>query len=310
MSREVALTCAVTGAGDTTAKHRGVPVTPTQIAAACLEAARAGASAVHVHVRDPVTGKGARDPALYREVVARVRDSGVDIVLNLTCGMGGALVLDPNDPSRMIEGTDLAPPRERMRHVEELLPEICTIDCGSMNFGNDVVVNRTSDLEVMAAVAQGLGVAPELEVFDLGQIALARRLIDKGLVDGTPLFQLCLGIDGGAPASPETMMAMRNALPQGAEWSAFGISRQEFPMLAQAALLGGSCRVGLEDNLWLERGRLASNGELVEKARRILELLDIGVLSPQAMRDRLGLVPPERRVRRTDTRVRTARQVS
>ncbi len=283
------LTCAVTGAGDTVAKHRGVPVTPAQIAAACVEAAEAGASAVHVHVRDPATGKGARDPALYREVVGRVRDSGTDVVLNLTCGMGGMLVLHADEPSRMVEGTDLAPPLERMVHVDELLPELCTLDCGSMNFGADVVVNRTRDLMTMARHAQRLGVKPELEVFDIGQILIARQLIDAGLIDGRPLFQLCLGIDGGAPATTEAMAALKQQLPANADWAAFGISRHEFPMVAQAAILGGNCRVGLEDNLWLERGRLASNGELVDKARRILELIGVGVLTPAETRQQLGL---------------------
>jgi uncharacterized protein (DUF849 family) len=290
MNRKIMLTCAVTGAGATTKKHPGVPVTPAQIAAACLEAARAGASAVHVHVRNTETGEGGRDPAHFREVVARIRESGVDIVLNLTCGMGGRLLLDEDDPSVMIDGTDLARPAERMEHVKELLPEICTIDCGSMNFGREVVINRVGDLERMAKVAQELGVKPELEVFDYGQIGIARHLIDSGLVDGAPLFQLCLGIAGGTPATTEAMLALRNALPPGAHWGAFGISRSEFPMVAQAAILGGNVRVGLEDNLYLAAGRLASNGELVEKALRILELLDVSVMTPAEARVAFGLV--------------------
>jgi uncharacterized protein (DUF849 family) len=284
------LTCAVTGAGATTKKHPGVPVTPVQIAAACIEAAHAGASAVHIHVRDPATGQGGRDPAHYREVVARIRDSGVDIVLNLTCGMGGMLILDDENPAVMAAGTDLAPAAERMVHVTELLPEICTLDCGSMNFGRDVVINRVVDLERMARIAQKLGVKPELEVFDFGQIGIARHLIDSGLVDGTPLFQLCLGIAGGTPATPEAMLALRDALPAGAQWGAFGISKSEFPMVAQAALLGGNVRVGLEDNLYLEPGRLATNGELVEKATRILALLGISVMTPAETRTKLNLV--------------------
>jgi uncharacterized protein (DUF849 family) len=289
MTRKLMLTCAVTGAGATTKKHPGVPVTPPQIAAACLEAARAGASVVHIHVRDPATGEGGRNPAHFREVVARIRDSGVDIVLNLTCGMGGRLILDEENPSLMAAGTDMAPPLERMEHVRELLPEICTIDCGSMNFGREVVVNRVSDLERMARFAQQLGVKPELEVFDYGQVGIARHLVDSGLVDGTPLFQLCLGIAGGTPATPEAMMALRAALPPGAHWGAFGISKSEFPMVAQAAILGGNVRVGLEDNLYLEAGRLASNGELVEKALKILALLDFDVMTPAETRTALGL---------------------
>ncbi len=290
MKREkVILTCAVTGAGDTVGKHAGVPVTPLQVAAACVEAAKAGAAVAHVHVRDPGTGQGSRDPALFREVVARVRDSGTDIVLNLTAGMGGQLLLDPDDPSRMIAGTDLATPAERMRHVEELLPELCTLDCGSMNFGDAVVVNRVRDLERMAAIAQRVGVKPELEVFDLGQIEIAKHLIAAGLVSGRPLFQLCLGISWGAPATPEALAAMRAALPPDADWAAFAISRNEFPMVAQAALLGGNCRVGLEDNLYLGKGRLATNGQLVERAVTILESIGIGVMTPVEARAQLGL---------------------
>jgi uncharacterized protein (DUF849 family) len=289
MTRKVMLTCAVTGAGSTTKKHPGVPVTPAQIAAASIEAARAGASTVHIHVRDPATGEGGRDPAHFREVVARIRDSGVDMVLNLTCGMGGRLVLDEEDPSVMAAGTDLAPPLERMEHVRELLPEMCTLDCGSMNFGREVAINRVGDLERMARFAQRLGVKPELEVFDYGQVGIARQLIDGGLVDGTPLFQLCLGISGGSPATTEAMLALRAALPPGAQWSAFGISRAEFPMLAQAAILGGNVRVGLEDNLYLQAGRLASNGELVDKALKILTLLDVAVMTPAETRGALGL---------------------
>jgi uncharacterized protein (DUF849 family) len=289
MRDKVILTCAVTGAGDTVGKHPGVPVTPAQVAAACVEAAKAGAAIAHVHVRDPKTGKGARDPALFREVVARVRDSGTDIVLNLTAGMGGNLLLDPDEPSRMIAGTDLASAAERMRHVAELLPELCTLDCGSMNFGDAVVVNRVRDLERMAAIAKQVGVKPELEVFDFGQIEIARHLIAAGLVPGRPLFQLCLGISWGAPATTESMAAMKAALPPDADWAAFAISRNEFPMVAQAALLGGNCRVGLEDNLYLGKGRLATNGQLVERAVTILESIGVGVLTPAEARTQLGL---------------------
>ena len=289
MRDKVILTCAVTGAGDTVGKHPGVRVTPAQIAAACGEAARAGAAIAHVHVRDPSSGQGARDPALFREVVARVRDSGIDIILNLTAGMGGQLLLDPEDPSRMIEGTDLATATERMQHVKELLPELCTLDCGSMNFGDAVVVNRVRDLERMAAIAKRVGVKPELEVFDFGQIEIAKHLIAAGLVSGRPLFQLCLGISWGAPATTESMAAMKAALPADADWAAFAISRNEFPMVAQAALLGGNCRVGLEDNLYLGKGRLATNGELVERAVRILDAIGVGVMSPAEARTHLGL---------------------
>jgi uncharacterized protein (DUF849 family) len=218
-----------------------------------------------------------------------VRDSGTDIVLNLTAGMGGALNLHPDDPSVMIEGTDLATPEARMQHVVELLPEICTLDCGSMNFGHDVVVNRVRDLEKMAAIAQRLGVRPELEVFDLGQIEIAKHLIAAGLVSGRPLFQLCMGISWGAPATTEAMVSMKSALPPNADWAAFAISRMEFPWVAQAALLGGNCRVGLEDNLYLGKGQLASNGQLVERAVRILETIGFGVMTPAEARTHLEL---------------------
>jgi uncharacterized protein (DUF849 family) len=289
MNEEVIITCAVTGAGDSVGRSPHVPVTPTQIAAACIEAAEAGAAVVHVHVRNPETGKAARTVAYYEEVVGLVRESPVDVVLNLTCGMGGDLYLDPEDPSRIIEGTDLATPYERMEHVDRLRPEICTIDCGSMNFGDHVVINRTSDLEKMARYAQEWGVKPELEVFDMGQVGIASRLVRKGLVDGDPLFQFCLGIDGGAAASAESIMALKSMIPANAVWAAFGISVHEMPMVAQAVLLGGNVRVGLEDNLYLERGVLAKNGELVEKAARIVRDLGASVLTPADARRKLGL---------------------
>jgi uncharacterized protein (DUF849 family) len=203
--------------------------------------------------------------------------------------MGGDLYLDPEDPSRIIEGTDLATPYERMEHVDRLRPEICTIDCGSMNFGDHVVINRTSDLEKMARYAQEWGVKPELEVFDMGQVGIASRLVRKGLVDGDPLFQFCLGIDGGAAASAESIMALKSMIPANAVWAAFGISVHEMPMVAQAVLLGGNVRVGLEDNLYLERGVLAKNGQLVEKAARIVRDLGATVLSPADARRKLGL---------------------
>jgi len=289
MNEEVIITCAVTGAGDSVGRSPHVPVTPTQIAAACIEAAEAGAAVVHVHVRNPETGKAARTVAYYEEVVGLVRESPVDVVLNLTCGMGGDLYLDPEDPSRIIEGTDLATPYERMEHVDRLRPEICTIDCGSMNFGDHVVINRTSDLEKMARYAQEWGVKPELEVFDMGQVGIASRLVRKGLVDGDPLFQFCLGIDGGAAASAESIMALKSMIPSNAIWAAFGISVHEMPMVAQAVLLGGNVRVGLEDNLYLEKGVLAKNGELVEKAARIVRDLGATVLGPADARRKLGL---------------------
>jgi uncharacterized protein (DUF849 family) len=289
MNEEVIVTCAVTGAGDSVGRSPHVPVTPAQIAAACIEAAEAGAAIVHVHVRDPATGKAARTVAHYEEVVALVRQSGVDVVLNLTCGMGGDLYLDPDRPSEMVAGTDLATPYERMEHVDKLRPEICTIDCGSMNFGDHVVINRTGDLEKMARYAQEWGVKPELEVFDMGQVGTANRLIRKGLIDGDPMFQFCLGIEGGAAASAQSILALKSMIPDNALWAAFGISSHEMPMVAQAVLLGGNIRVGLEDNLYLERGVLATNGQLVEKAVRIVRDLGARTLTPAQARQKLGL---------------------
>ena len=289
MNHDVMITCAVTGAGDSTGRSPHVPVTPRQIADACIEAAEAGAAVVHIHVRDPATGKAARQVAYYEEVVEYVRSSSVDVVLNLTAGMGGDLYLDADDPSKIVAGTDLATPYQRMEHVHKLRPEMCTIDCGSMNFGDHVVVNRSADLEKMAQQALDWGVKPELEVFDMGQVNMACRLVAKGLVPGQPLFQFCLGIDGGAAASAESIFAMRSMLPAGAIWAAFGISQHEMPMVAQAVLLGGHVRVGLEDNLYLERGVLATNGQLVEKAARIVRDLGARTLTPAEARTMLGL---------------------
>jgi uncharacterized protein (DUF849 family) len=295
MNEEVIVTCAVTGAGDSVGRSPHVPVTPPQIAAACIEAAEAGAAIVHIHVRDPKTGKADRTVAYYEEVVGLVRESRTDVVLNLTCGMGGDLYLDADRPSQMVEGTDLATPYERMEHVDRLRPEICTIDCGSMNFGDHVVINRTADLEKMARYAQEWGVKPELEVFDMGQVGIATRMVRKGLIDGDPLFQFCLGIDGGAAASAQSILALKSMIPDNAVWAAFGISSHEMPMVAQAVLLGGNVRVGLEDNLYLEKGVLATNGQLVEKAVRIVRDLGARTLSPAEARQKLALKQPMRR---------------
>jgi uncharacterized protein (DUF849 family) len=290
MNSEVVLTCALTGAGDTVARSEHVPVSPEQIASAAIEAAECGASVVHVHVRDVETGKGGREPDNFREVVERIREARVDIVLNLTVGMGAQLVLPEEDPRNTGDETDLVPADIRFRHIEDLKPEICTLDCGTMNFGEDmVVINRLMDLRYMAKRAQVLGVKPELEVFDMGQMQHAVALVREGLIDDPPLFQFCLGIPSGAPASAEAMLAMKSMLPSGANWAAFGISRYEMPMVAQAMLLGGHCRVGLEDNLYLSKGVLATNGQLVAKAKRIIEELGGRVLSPEEARGKLGL---------------------
>jgi uncharacterized protein (DUF849 family) len=291
---EVFITCAITGAGDTTSRSDHVPVTPEQIAASAVDATRAGAAIVHIHVRDPETGRGSRDPALFRAVVERVREADVDVVLNLTAGMGGDLVLggaqSPLPPDA--EGTDMAGADERLAHVEELRPEICTLDMGSMNFaagGDYVMVNTPEMLRAMARRVQQLGVRPELEVFDTGHLVLVRELIDEGLIDDPPLIQLCMGIPYGAPDDPGTLLAMVARLPPGAVFSTFAIGRMQLPFAALAPLVGGNVRVGLEDNLYLQRGHLASNAELVERAVLLLEAMNVRVLGADEVRAKLAL---------------------
>jgi uncharacterized protein (DUF849 family) len=291
---EAFITCAVTGAGDTTGRSPLVPVTPVQIADAAIEAARAGAAIAHIHVRDPETGRGSRDPALYREVVERVRASDVDVVINLTAGMGGDLVLGGAEaPLPLAEpGTDLVGARERLVHIEELLPEICTLDCGSMNFaagGDYVMTNTPALLRAMARGVQALGVRPELEVFDTGHLVMVKELIGAGLIDDPVLIQLCTGIPYGAPSDIPTLMAMVDQLPSGAIFSAFSIGRMQLPFIAMAALAGGNVRVGLEDNIYLSRGVLAGNGQLVERAVAILDAMNVRILGPQETRAKLGL---------------------
>ncbi len=291
MNYDVVITCAVTGAADTTGRSKLVPVTPEQVANAAIEAAKAGAAVAHIHVRDPETGKGSRDVGLFREAVDRVRDSGVDVIINLTAGMGGDWIPSDEDPSMPAPGTDMVGPEERLAHVVECKPEICSLDCGTMIFGdgNDLYLNTPVYLRKMAKITQELGVKPELEVFDLGQIRLARALVDEGLIDAPPMFQLCLGIPWGAGADTETMTAMKQALPDNAVWAGFGISRMQMPMVAQAMILGGNVRVGLEDNIYLERGVLATNGQLVQRAVEIIERLGGRVLTPDEARQKIGL---------------------
>ena len=290
MNNNVIITCAVTGAGDTTQRSHRVPVTPRQIADAAIEAANAGAAVVHLHVRDPDTGAASRKPALFRDTVDMIRDSGVDMIINLSAGMGGDWVPSQGDPSLPGPGTDMIGPEARLEHVLECKPDICSLDCGTMNFGgNNTYINTPPYLRTMAQIVLDQGVKPELEVFDLGQIRLARSLIDDGLVRAPALFQLCLGIPWGADANSATMMAMQQALPTDAIWAGFGISRMQMPMVAQAVLLGGNVRVGLEDNLYLDRGVLASNGMLVTRAVEIIERLGARVLGPDEARNRLGL---------------------
>jgi len=292
MNRNVILTCAVTGAGDTTAKHPGVPVTPEQIADACIEAAKAGASIAHIHARDPDTGGVSHDIEHFREIMQRVREADTDIVMNITAGGGGDWIPDLEDPTRGGPGTDIQTPAERHAPVGAFLPELCTLDCGSLNFGDMVYINTADWLREHARLVQAAGVKPELECFDLGHVWFARQLQQEGLIDGDPLFQLCLGIPWGAEADPETMMTMRNKLPHNANWAAFGIGRHQMPMVAQAVLLGGHARVGLEDNLYLEKGVLASNGQLVEKASTLINNLGARVMTPAETRAHLKLRDP------------------
>jgi uncharacterized protein (DUF849 family) len=293
MNPKVIITCAITGAGDTVGKHPAIPVTPEQIATSALEAARAGAAVVHCHVRDPKTGKSSRAVSLYREVVERIRAENKQVVINLTAGMGSDLeVGDGEHPLPIIkERSDLVGPVERLLHVAELRPDICTLDCGSLNYGdgNFLLVQTPTQLRAQAKLIQSYGVKPELECFDTGNVWFAKQLCSESLISGKPLFQLCLGIPWGAPYSSETMAYQKSLLPPDAIWAAFGIGRNEFPAVAQAVLLGGHVRVGLEDNLWLEKGVYASNATLVEKAAKIIRLLGTEVASPQEARVILSL---------------------
>jgi len=292
MNFEVIVTCAVTGAGDTVGKHPAIPVTPKEIAAAAIEAASAGATVAHCHVRDPKTGRGSRDPALYREVVDRIRSADTDVIINLTAGMGGDLQIGPGEqPLEFGVGTDLVGALARLAHVEELLPEICTLDCGTLNFGDGdyIYVSTPAQLRSGAKRIQELGVKPELEIFDTGHLWFAKQLIKEGLLDKNPLFQLCMGVPWGAPCDTGTMKSMVDNMPEGAIWAGFGIGRMQMPMVAQAMILGGHVRVGLEDNIWLDKGVHATNGSLVERAVSIIEKMGGKALSPSEGRIKLGL---------------------
>ncbi|MFH9396907.1 3-keto-5-aminohexanoate cleavage protein [Streptomyces sp. NPDC017413] len=293
VNQDVIITCALTGAGDTVGRSPHVPVTPEQIAASAVEAAGAGAAVVHIHVRDPETGAPSRDPRLYREVVEQIRETGTDVVINLTAGMGGDLVIDPEAPLRQLPGTDLVGALERLPHVEDLLPDICTLDCGSLNFGDgsNLYVSTPDMLRTGAKRIQELGVRPELEIFDTGQLWFAKQLLAEGLLDDPTVFQLCMGIPWGAPADPGVLQAMVNMLPRGAQWASFALGRMQMPWAAQSILLGGHVRVGLEDNLYLGRGVKATNGQLVENAVRITESLGSRVATPDEARLKLGLRP-------------------
>jgi uncharacterized protein (DUF849 family) len=292
----VFITCAVTGSGDTVGKSDRVPFTPEAIAADCIAAAQAGAAITHIHVRDPITGAPARDPELYREVVERVRDSNTDVVINLTAGMGGDLTLGSAEQPFPVDeaGTDLVGATDRLEHVRLLQPEICTIDCGTMNFGEGdyVMTNTTATLKEMARQVQQLGVRPEIEAFDTGHLWQAKALADEGLLDDPVMVQLCMGIPWGAPADINTFMAMVNNVPDSWTFSAFSIGRRQMEYVALAAIAGGNVRVGLEDNLYLDRGLLATNADLVARAVEVLDRLGYSVQGPEQVRDELELATP------------------
>lgn len=291
MSNKVIITCAVTGSGvGVLKKHPKIPSTPAEIAESAIEAAKAGAAIVHIHVREPDTGMPSNRLDLYAEVVQRLRESATDVVVNLTCGMNGTVALDSADPPRLGQETDLKSARDRCLHAIELKPEIATLDCGVMAFGESIYVGRMSDLREMAVLIQSAGVKPELECFDLGHIENAKRLISEGVLQGRPLFQFCLSTGYGAPAEPIVIQAMRDMLPADALWGGFGCGIDEMRAIPSIVNLGGHVRVGLEDNIYLRRGVFASNAELVENAVGIIERMGGSIASPAEAREMLGLV--------------------
>ncbi len=293
MNREVFITCAVTGSGSTQDRSPHVPRSPAEIAASAIDAAKAGAAVVHCHVRDPDTGAPSRDLAYYREVTDRIRDAEVDVVLNLTAGMGGDMVFgSASAPLPLnVDGTDMVGASERVAHIAECLPEICTLDCGTMNFAEAdyVMTNTPGTLRAMGGMMTKLGVKPEIEAFDTGHLWFAKELVKEGVLDGPALVQLCMGVPWGAPDDMNTFMAMVNNVPHDWTWSAFSLGRHQMPFVAASVLAGGNVRVGLEDNLMLGKGVLATNAQLVERAVTIIESMGALVIGPEAVRLRLGL---------------------
>ncbi|PAB59120.1 BKACE family enzyme [Anaeromicrobium sediminis] len=290
MNNGVIITCAVTGSGDSHLKHPGVPRTPEEIAKAAIEAAKAGAAVAHVHVRNPETGDSARDIELYKETAKLIRESEVDVILNITAGMGADFVPDEEDPSRGGPGTDMITAAERVRHIELIKPEICTLDCGSMNYATTSYIATMDMLRETARRIQASGVKPEIEVFELGHVWQAKQLMKEGLIDPDPIFQLCMGVPYGAEATVQNMVAMVNALPPGANWGSFALGRMQMPWVAQSVLLGGNVRVGLEDNIYLDKGVLATNEQLVTRAKELIERMGAKVLTPAEARDKIKLV--------------------
>lgn len=294
MNRDVFITCAVTGAGDTTGRSAHVPITPQQIADSAIDAAKAGAAVVHCHVREPETGAASRRLDLYREVTDRIRSAEVDVVLNLTAGMGGDLVFGGVEAPFPLndKATDMAGATERVAHVAQCLPEICTLDCGTMNFnlGDYVMTNTPSMLREMARQMTALGVRPEIEAFDTGHLWFAKQLAEEGLIEDPVLIQLCMGIPWGAPDDLNTYLAMVNNVPAGWTFSAFSIGRNAMAYPAAAVLAGGNVRVGLEDNLYAGKGQLATNAQLVEKAVNVVTHMGARIIGPAEVRAKLKLV--------------------
>jgi len=292
-NRELFITCAVTGSGSTQDRSEHVPRSPEQIAASAIDAAKAGAAVVHCHVRDPASGAPSRRLEYYREVTERIRAADVDVVLNLTAGMGGDMVFGPVEAPLplKVDGTDMAGATERMAHVADCRPEICTLDCGTMNFAEAdyVMTNTPGMLRAMAGMMKELGVRPEIEAFDTGHLWFAKQLVDEGLIESPVLVQLCMGVPWGAPDDLNTLMAMVNNVPADWHFSAFALGRNEMPMAAASMLAGGNVRVGLEDNLWLEKGKLATNAQLVERAATIVTNMGARVIGPAEVREKLSL---------------------
>ena len=292
LNREVFITCAVTGSGSTQDRSQFVPRSPKDIANSAINAAKAGAAIVHCHVRDPETGKPSRNLAYYREVTDRIRDSDVDVVLNLTAGMGGDIVFGGTErPLPVAEGTDMIGAEERVAHIVECLPEICTLDCGTMNFAEAdyVMTNTPGMLQAMGSIMTEAGVKPEIEAFDTGHLWYAKQLVEDGIIEEDVLVQLCMGVPWGAPDDLNTFMAMVNNVPENWTFSAFSLGRNQMPYVAAAILAGGNVRVGLEDNLWLKKGVLAKNEDLVLRAKEIIEAMGATVIGPQEVRKKLNL---------------------
>ncbi len=294
MNRDVFITCAVTGSGGTQDRSHHVPRSPEQIAMSAIAAAKAGAAVVHCHVRDPETGAPSRNLAYYREVTERIREAEVDVVLNLTAGMGGDMIFGPTERPLPLQdaGTDMIGAAERVQHVAECLPEICTLDCGTMNFAEAdyVMTNTPGMLQAMGRMMTQLGVKPEIEAFDTGHLWYAKQLVKDGVLEAPALVQLCMGVPWGAPDDLNTFMAMVNNVPDDWTFSAFGLGRNQMAYVAASVLAGGHVRVGLEDNLWLDKGVLAENWQLVERAGRIIENMGARVIGPAEVREKLGLV--------------------